>query len=68
ASPLPDRYLSGEFNTSDRIVAVDLIKNNVEELFNENDFDMTDLIAAAEKNYLFFVNRRDGTLWSLKLR
>ena len=66
--PLPDLYLSGEFNSSDRIVAIDLIKNTTEELFNENDFDMSALIAAPEKNYLFFVSRRDGTLWSLKLK
>jgi len=68
AFPMPDRYMTGEFNSSDRIVKIDLIKNSVEELFNENNFDASNLVAAAEKNYLFFVSRRDGTLWSLKLK
>jgi hypothetical protein len=68
ALPLPDRYLAGEFASSDRIVRIDLIKNNTEEIFDENDFDIGDLVADAAKNYLFFVNRRDGTLWSLRLQ
>lgn len=67
-APLPDQYMSGEFNSSDRIVKIDLIKNSVEELFNENDFDISNLIAVPEKNYLLFVSRRDGTLWSLKIK
>ncbi len=67
-APLPDQYLSGEFNSSDRIVKIDLMKNSVEELFHENDFDMSNLVAVPEKNYLLFVSRRDGTLWSLKIK
>jgi len=68
AVPLPDQYLSGQFNSSDRIVKIDLVKNSMEELFNENDFDVGNLVPAPEKNYLFFVSRRDGTLWSLKIK
>lgn len=68
AGPLPDTYLSGEYNSSDRIVRLDPIKNTAEEIFNEGEFDMSDLLIAAEKNYLFFIDRNDGTLWSLKLQ
>ena len=65
---MPDQYLSAEFNSSDRLVSVDLIKNEASEIFNEQDFDMNNLIATKDKAYLFFVNRKDGKLWSLKMR
>lgn len=68
SAPLPDHYLTGEFNSADRILKIDLTKNTAEELFNENLFDVSSLIAVPQKNYLFFVSRRDGTLWSLKIK
>lgn len=68
ASSLPDQYLTGEFNSSDRIVNIDLAKHEVTEVFSEQNFDITNLILAKDKSYLFFVSRRDGTLWSVKLK
>jgi hypothetical protein len=65
---LPDEYVRGEFNSSDRIVAVDLKTGGISEFFSEGAFDMSDLVTAKDKKYLFFVNRVDGTLWSLKLQ
>lgn len=66
--PMPDQYLTGEFNLSDRIVKIDLAKNEAAEIFNEQNFDISNLILAKNKNYLLFVSKRDGTLWSLKLQ
>lgn len=65
---LPDDYLRGEFNPSDRIVAMDIKTSGINEVFNEGAFDISNLLVTKDKNYLFFVNRRDGTLWSFKLR
>lgn len=65
---LPDDYLRGEFNPADRIVAVDLKTGGISEVFNEGSFDVSDLVITKDKKYLFFVNRADGTLWSLQLR
>ncbi len=65
---LPDVYLRGEFNSSDRIVSIDAKTSAVSEVFAEGDFDMSDLLSAKDKKRLFFVNRRDGTLWTLKLQ
>ncbi|OHA04259.1 MAG: hypothetical protein A3J58_00820 [Candidatus Sungbacteria bacterium RIFCSPHIGHO2_02_FULL_52_23] len=67
-APLPDLYLTGEYNSSDRIVRIDLIKNTVEDILNQDNFDAVNLTLTKDKNYLFFVNRHDGTLWSLKLK
>jgi len=64
----PDDYLRGELNTIDSLVVIDLEKKGVRTIFDSGEFDMSDLLLTKDKNYLFFVNRVDGTLWSLKLR
>lgn len=65
---LPDDWLRGEYNSSDRIVRIDAEKNRTEDMFNEGNFDMSDLTETKDKKNLLFVNRIDGTLWSLKLK
>ncbi|OHA07529.1 MAG: hypothetical protein A3B34_01085 [Candidatus Sungbacteria bacterium RIFCSPLOWO2_01_FULL_54_21] len=66
-TPLPDAYLSGVFNPSDRIVSIDRATRAVTPIFDEGDFDMANILATKDKKRLFFVSRRDGTLWTLKL-
>ncbi len=63
----PDEYLRGELNTADRIVLVNIAKKTVSEVFDEGNYDMSDLLVTKARDYLFFVNRGDGTLWRLKL-
>lgn len=65
---LPDEYLRGEFNPSDRIVRIESTAGAVSPIFDEGDFDMANILATKDKKRLFFVNRRDGTLWSLRLQ
>lgn len=67
-SILPDEYLRGELNTSDRIIRLDLESKKIEEVFSQADFDISDLLLTKDEGYLFFVNRKDGALWSLKLK
>lgn len=67
-SVLPDDWLRGEYNSSDRIVRIDVEKNRTEDIFNEGNFDMSDLASTKDKKYLLFVNRIDGTLWSLRIK
>lgn len=64
---LPDEYLSGEFNSSDQIVRVEAASGKIEVVFDEENFDISNLVADKNKKYLFFTNRLDGTLWSYKL-
>lgn len=64
---LPDAYLRGEFNSSDRLVEISPDTGAVSPLFDEGDFDMANVLATKDKKRLFFVNRRDGTLWTLRL-
>lgn len=65
---LPDDYLRGSLHTADRIVALDTDKKEIREVFTEGTFDISDLIITSNEEYLFFVDRRDGTLWRYKLK
>jgi len=65
---LPDDYLRGEFSSADRIIAIDVKTAEVSEVFNEGLFDISSPLVTKDKKYLLFVNRIDGTLWSLKLQ
>ncbi|MBI3631220.1 MAG: PD40 domain-containing protein [Candidatus Sungbacteria bacterium] len=65
---LPDDYLRGEFNPQDRIVQIDVKQNSITPVFDEGEFDINDLAVTKDKNFLLFVSRTDGTLWSLKLK
>lgn len=65
---LPDDYFSGEFNPRDRLVYVNIKNEETRELFNEGFFDMSNLVITQNQDYLFFVNRFDGTLWRIKLK
>ncbi len=65
---LPDGYLRGEFNSTDRLFRVDLTKKDVQEIPLDESLDISSLAIAPREDYLFFVNRADGALWSLRLK
>lgn len=65
---MPDDYLRGEANTADRIVMIDAAKKTITDVFDEENFDMSNIAVTKDKTYLFFVNRTDGTLWRVKLK
>jgi Tol biopolymer transport system component len=64
----PDDYLRGEINSSDRLVVLDLERKEVSEVFNQGDFDMANLALTKTKDWIFWVDRKDDSLWSLKIR
>lgn len=64
----PDDYLRGAINTSDKIVKIDLTTKIINGVFNDKDFDVSNLLLTKKQDYLFFVNRKDGTPWGLKMR
>lgn len=63
----PDDYLRGEVNTSDRIVLFNPEKKTVTEILS-SDFDISSIIVSKNQGYLFFLDRKDGIPWSLKLK
>lgn len=65
---LPDSYLRGEWTTRDRLVRLDLDGKQASYVLNDSTFDMTNLLITKNEDYLFFINKPDGTLWRLKLK
>lgn len=64
----PDEYLRGEINTADKIVTMDMEKNDVREIFSEENFDISSLMVTKDEKYAVFIDRADGTMWSIKLK
>lgn len=64
----PDDHLRGAIHTADRLIALDADKKEIREIFTEGTFDISDLVITKKKDYLFFINQRDGTPWRLKLK
>lgn len=65
---LPDEYLRGEISFSDEIVYFNVKTEELRDVFDEGNFDISNPLVTKVRDYLFFVNRVDGTLWSLKLK
>lgn len=67
----PDDYYKGMTATADIFAKVDLESGESIVIFstdgNEKTYDATDLFLSPKENYLFFTNRKDGLLYSLKL-
>jgi len=36
-------------------------------VWDQNDFDMVKMFLSPEEDYLFFVNKKDSTLWAVRL-
>lgn len=64
----PDDYLQGRINTKDQIVLINLDSKVVYGVLAQPIFDISDMTINKDQSYLFFINRADGNLWSLKLK
>lgn len=65
--PLPDNYLTGEFGTQDTLSLLNVDINESTEIINEGAFDMTNMQVTKNKDFIIWVNKTDGTLWSYRL-
>lgn len=65
---LPDDWWQGKVQFEDAIWKIDLTKEGVSELILEGGgFDIMNPILSPNENYIFFVNKRDFSLWSYRL-
>lgn len=67
AGPMPDEYYQGLTYFSDNFIKINSETSEVTEFLNEQEFDAKNLIITTDKQKLFFVNRKDGTLWGINL-
>lgn len=67
-APSPDAWYRGAVSFSDDIIALNLISGAITTLTERQaDLDVISPFAAPDGSYLFFQNKKDGTLWRLEL-
>lgn len=67
AANYPDDWYSGTIAFSDSLWKIDLKNGSTTELLKNSEFDAVNLFLSKTENYLFFQNKKDGTLWSLQI-
>lgn len=67
-SPSPDEWYKGAVSFSDTIVSIDFQTSRTETLMESGaDVDMISPFVSPDGRYLFFQNKKDGTLWRLDI-
>ncbi|MEK7123801.1 MAG: hypothetical protein AAB851_02825 [Patescibacteria group bacterium] len=71
---LPDDYYKGYFSVNDKLVKINTDTGEVLEIFPpatgtfvSAGYDITQILLSPSEDYLFFVNRKDGLLYRVKL-
>ena len=65
---LPDDWWQGKVQFEDEIWKIDLTKEGVSEIVLQGGgFDVINPILSPNENYIFFINKKDSTLWSYRL-
>lgn len=66
----PDDYFMGKIAIRDDFYMVNLATNEktkIAQSTDEQSFDAQDLLLSPQEDYIFFINRKDGFLYSIKL-
>ncbi len=63
----PDDWYKGKISFDDVLWQLDLKNGATKIILDKEGFDITNLFTNTEENYLFFQNKKDSTLWSLRL-
>ena len=64
---LPDDWWHGRVAFEDTLWKIDLDSGETKSLLEGGGFDMAHLLLSPSENYIFFINKRDSLLWSLKI-
>lgn len=68
-SPMPDEWYKGAVSFSDRIIEIDLATNQLKTVMDSKEnIDAISPFTTPDGKYLFFQNKKDGTLWRLMLQ
>ena len=63
----PDAWWQGIVSFSDDLWRVNTTTGEADQIFSEGDFDITNLFFSGAEDRLFFLNKKDSTLWTLRL-
>ncbi|OHA05982.1 MAG: hypothetical protein A2934_04015 [Candidatus Sungbacteria bacterium RIFCSPLOWO2_01_FULL_47_10] len=64
---LPDDWYMGTAFFKDRFVSVNATTTTASDLFSEKEFDAFNLFMSLDNQFLFFQDKKDFTLWRLRL-
>ncbi len=63
----PDDWYQGLVSFDDSIYKIDVSTGQTDILLQDSKSDIIKPFLTADENYFIFINKKDGTLWSLKL-
>ena len=64
----PDDWYQGIATFGDTLWTIDTKNNTINIIVSPSEtFDITHLAASPDSNYLYFINKNDGTLWSYRI-
>ena len=68
----PEKWYQGVVSFNDSVYKIDISTGEERLVYNpsaenKGDFDITNLILNEKENYLFFINKKDLTLWGLSV-
>lgn len=63
----PDEWLQGVVSTADNIWKINMESGEKNLLATEKTFDIQHIKFSRDDQFLFFIDKKDGSLWSLKL-
>lgn len=63
----PDAWWQGVVSFSDDLWRVNAATGEADQIFSESDFDIINLFLSEAEDRLFFLNKKDSTLWTLRL-
>jgi hypothetical protein len=62
----PDDWYKGLVSFDDNLWQIDTLTGETTLLLNQFGFDIINIFKTKNEDFLFFQNKKDGTLWSLK--
>jgi hypothetical protein len=65
---LPDAWWQGRVSFNDVLWRIHIDTGSQEQLSGPPKLDATNLFLAEDESFLFFTNKKDGVLWSLRLK
>jgi hypothetical protein len=68
AGDYPDDWYQGMISFNDSIWQINLSTGETNVLINETNIDVINPFLSKDENYLVFTNKKDNTLWSLKIK
>jgi hypothetical protein len=67
-NPLPDAWWQGRVGFNDELWRINTSTGETSLFLEAGGFDMTNLFLSPNENFIFFINKKDSTLWSYRIR